>query len=390
LGLRVAGWLVEQGARHLVLLGRRAPTPAARETLERWQAQGVDVLVAQADVADAAALTEALAEAAVGRPPLRGVMHAAGELADGVLVQQDWERFERVLAAKVRGAWLLHELTKDLDLDLFVLFSSAAALLGAPGQANYAAANAFLDALAHYRRGQGLPALSINWGAWSEVGMAARSESSGSQRRLGRVMRALAPADGLRTLEELLTRNEAQAAVLSVNWHELLKLYPQDAIPPMLSAEAGEHRPMTEAAPAATSGLRQQLEQAPAGSRRGLLLNELHALAAQVLGLAPSRTIDADRPLQELGLDSLMAVEFRNALGQALGETFSATVVFDHPTLNALINYLAARLPMLAIPDEHLENSRGQEKEQLRLLEEVEQLSDKEIEAFLAAELTTT
>ena len=165
LGLLVAGRLVERGARSLVLLGRTAPTASAARTIEELAAMGASIRVEQADVSDLDALDQLLASIDAGPAPLAGVFHSAGTLDDGVLLQQSWSRFETVMAAKVHGAWNLHRLTRDRNLDCFVLFSSGASFLGSPGQGNHAAANAFMDALVHERRSRGLAALGVNWGA---------------------------------------------------------------------------------------------------------------------------------------------------------------------------------------------------------------------------------
>ena len=178
LGLAVARWLVEKGARHLVLLSRSGASSAGEEVAADLAAKGATVTTIQADVSNESDLARALSEIRNTMPPLRGVIHAAGVLDDHLLLNLDAESFRRVLAPKVLGAWNLHTLTADLPLDFFVVFSSVASVLGSPGQANYAAANAFLDGLAHDRRSQGLPCLSINWGPWAEVGMAARASSA--------------------------------------------------------------------------------------------------------------------------------------------------------------------------------------------------------------------
>ncbi len=179
----MAQWLADRGARHLVLVGRSEPSEEARSQLEDLETAGVQVVDPQAATSATRAGGRACLSDIRGElPPLRGIFHLAGVLDDGVLREQTRERFDRVMAAKVHGAWNLHELTRDDRLDLFVLFSSAAALLGSPGQGNYAAANAFLDALAHHRRWEKLPALSVNWGSWAEVGMAARLSETEGQR----------------------------------------------------------------------------------------------------------------------------------------------------------------------------------------------------------------
>ncbi|NER24034.1 MAG: SDR family NAD(P)-dependent oxidoreductase, partial [Symploca sp. SIO1C2] len=176
LGLRVAQWMVDIGAGHLVLMGRSAPSEAAQQVINQLERAGAQVVVVSGDVSKKQDVVRILAEIDSSYPPLRGVIHGAGVLDDGVLQQMSWERFTRVMAPKVEGAWHLHTLTEHLEIDFFVCFSSMASLLGSPGQGNYAAANGFMDALAHHRRAKGLAGLSINWGPWAEAGMAERLE----------------------------------------------------------------------------------------------------------------------------------------------------------------------------------------------------------------------
>ncbi len=161
--------MVAQGAKNLVLTGRRGIAGTAQKTINQLEQAGAKVLVVTADVSNSEDVAQVLEGIKTNYPPLRGIFHAAGVLDDGVLMQQNWSRFAKVLAPKVQGAWNLHALTQDLPLDFFVCFSSVASLLGSPSQGNYAAANAFMDALVHYRRNLGLPGLSINWGPWAEV-----------------------------------------------------------------------------------------------------------------------------------------------------------------------------------------------------------------------------
>ncbi len=199
LGLRVAQWLVEQGAQHLILLSRSQPDEEAAAAIAELKQKGATVRVMQADVAHIDQLAEALAESQEGMPPLRGVIHAASVRDDRALLEQGWASFAAVMAPKIYGAWNLHVLTQDLPLDFFVIFSSTAAVLGSPGQSNYAAANAFMDSLAHHRRSQGLPALSINWPPLAEAGQ-------GFDR--------IPMAEALRLLARLLADSLAQIVVL--------------------------------------------------------------------------------------------------------------------------------------------------------------------------------
>ncbi len=337
LGLKAARQLVAQGARHLILVGRNAPSPAAQQVLAELEKSGVRLLVAQADSGVRADLERVLQEAAV-MPPLRGILHAAGVLDNAVLLEQDWAKFARVLAPKVAGAWHLHQLTRALPLDFFVLYSSAAALLGSPGQANYAAANAFLDALAHRRRAEGLPALSINWGPWDEGGMAARVDERQKQRWQAQGVGAIPPDRGVELLGRLLGDTPAQLGVLVVDWVKFFRQFAGRAVPPVLSELTSRSGPTQEKA--GEESLLPLLEAAPPEEREELLLEHVRGQAARVLRVPPERPLDARQSLNELGMDSLMAVELRNRLGVAVGRTLPATLLFNHPTVAQLAAFL--------------------------------------------------
>ena len=204
LGLQVANWMIGQGARHLVLMGRSAPGTEALKAIAAMEERGAVVTVARGDVSRPSDVERIFSEIESKSIPLRGIIHAAGILDDGVLMQQQWPRFAKVLAPKVRGAWLLHHCSRDLPLDFFILFSSVSAVLGSAGQANYAAANAFMDALAHYRRAQGLPGLSINWGPWDKIGMAAGLKGQDRSRMADRGISPIDPEHGLKVVDLLL------------------------------------------------------------------------------------------------------------------------------------------------------------------------------------------
>ena len=226
LGLHAARTLAAAGATHLALLGRRAPSEPAEQAITELREAGVAVTVFAGDVADAELVEAVVADIRATMGPLRGVIHAAGVLDDGTLRNLDWPRFEAVLRPKVAGAWNLHRATLADPLDVFVLYSSAAALLGASGQANYVAANAFLDALAHHRRAIGRPALSINWGAWDEAGMAARLDDGQRSRLTQTGVALIDPALGDRLLGQLLAAPAAQVGVIPVDWREVVRRSP--------------------------------------------------------------------------------------------------------------------------------------------------------------------
>ncbi len=317
LGSRAALRLAGMGARRLAVVGRGEPGPAAREVFAAIEEAGARLSIYRADVADRRALAEVLAAIDASGAPLAGVVHAAGVLADGVLADQDRERLRAVWGPKVAGAWNLHQLTRERRLDLFVLFSSITGMLGGAGQAGYSAANAFLDFLAAHRRSLGLPALAIAWGPWAGVGMAAALPAADGRRWERRGMRPLSPEGALRAFGLALVHPGPQLAVVD--------LAQEPAAAP--------------AAPAADLRLRWRL--APAAERGELVLAEVRGHAARVLGADRPDLLDPRRPLLDLGLDSLMAIELRNALAAAAGADLPATLIFQRPTLAALAAYLA-------------------------------------------------
>ena len=314
LGRSVATWLADQGARSLVLTGRRPPTAAAVGAITALRERGVTVTVATADITDEEQVRGVLQMIGDELPPLRGVIHSAAVLDDGIFAQLTEQRLLDVLAPKVLGAWYLHRHTRQAPLDFFVLFSSAAALLGSPGQANYCAANTFLDALADLRRSQGLPALSIGWGAWAEVGLAAEKDERG-KRLATRGLASMSPQEGLDALGRVLRLDDPYVAVIPLDVERWRQFYPSartsglfDRIP-RLSAGASRD--------AAATALRQAIESAEPGERRQLIESYLSERGARILGFAAG--VDRDKSLQRLGLDSLMAVELRNAVETDLG-----------------------------------------------------------------------
>ena len=356
LGMQAARWLIDRGARHLLLLGRTGASPETQAVLDGWRAEGVEVATAQADVTRLDDLRQVLAERGPSAPPLRGVLHTAGVLDDGVLLQLDRERFARALAPKVQGAWNLHEATRDAPLDFFVLFSSVSCLLGSPGQGNYAAGNAFLDALAHYRRGLGLPALSVNWGPWAGAGMAAGGRGGATPPLQSRGIEALPPDGAFRVLERLLASDAPQVAVQSVDWARLLSFYPAGA-PSLL-------RDLADAAPKeGKSGgrLREQLLAAPASERAALLEGYLIGQLARVMQTEPER-IDPRAPLNALGLDSLMVIELKNLLESDTGVVLPITRFLEGPSLVQLAALVLEGLgdaPAAAAPPPASRGTRG-------------------------------
>jgi acyl transferase domain-containing protein/NADPH:quinone reductase-like Zn-dependent oxidoreductase/acyl carrier protein len=383
LGLFVARRLAALGARHLALMGRSEPSEPARAMLSDLEATGVHVAIVRGDVGKRADVDRVLREIDDSMPPLRGIIHAAGVIDDGVLLQQRWDRFRGVMAPKAGGAWNLHAATDGRPVDFFVMFSSIVSLFGGRGQANYAAANGFLDGLAHYRRARGKPATSINWGPWAEVGMAA-SLGSRDQQRWGQVgVSAVGIEEGLNILEDLLQDGPAQPCVFGVDWPTFLAQYPVGQEPRLLSALAAGIVKKRAAQPrvAAAPTLVQQLEEIPPNKRWNFVMAQVRGYAVKVLGTDQSKLIEPQQPLNELGLDSLMAVELRNALGAAVGRPLPATLLFKYPSLQALTDYLA--YDVLAI-------SANEAKTDVAVDEEaaaIAPLSDDEVSRLLAEEI---
>jgi phthiocerol/phenolphthiocerol synthesis type-I polyketide synthase C len=343
LGLEVARHLVDRGARHLVLMGRRPPSIAAEAILGELRSRGAAVSIAARDVSRYDDVAAVMAEIDRSHPPLRGVVHAAGLLDDGLLLQLDAARFRSVMAPKVEGAWNLHRATRDRQLDFFVLFSSAASLLGSPGQGNYASANAFLDALAHHRRAAGLPALSINWGPWAEIGLAARPDRGGELSRRG--VRSLRPKDGIEALSRLMKTSAAQVAVLPLD-EEALRAAAEVGLLPGLLAGLVSAGPRPTASAPRTGEVRQKLLAIePGRRRRDALAQHCRTEIARVLKLDPSR-VDTTAPLSSMGFDSLMSLELRKRLEASLEVTLPATLAWRFPTVEAIAPFLAERMGM--------------------------------------------
>jgi acyl transferase domain-containing protein/acyl carrier protein len=337
LGLRVARWLVEKGAKHLVLLGRNQPDTAAQQQIQALQATGAKIIITQADVSQKDQLAAVLADIQQKYPPLRGVIHAAGVLDDGILQQLTPERSHRVMNPKVTGVWNLHQLTQNIPLDYFIMFSSAASLLGSPGQANHVAANTFLDALAQYRRHQGLPALSINWGVWSDIGAAAKRRVSNQMSSKG--IGEITPDQGIDILEFLLTQSSIQVGVIPINWSELLK----QKLSSTLFADFYQFTANTTLE-TQTSQLIRHIQSLGIKEQISYLRKYLQTEVSQVLGASSSHLPDVQLGFFDMGMDSLMMVELRSRLETGLQQTIPSTVLFEHPTIQALVEYIVTHL----------------------------------------------
>ncbi|MFI2287584.1 SDR family NAD(P)-dependent oxidoreductase [Streptomyces niveus] len=351
LGSAVARHLVaEHGVRHLVLAGRRGlDAPGAIELRDELAELGAEVVFAACDAADRERV-EALLKSVPAEHPLTGVVHAAGVLDDGLIESLTAERIDAVLRPKVEGAWQLHELTRDLDLSFFVLFSSAAGVLGSAGQANYAAANAFLDALAQHRRASGLPATSLAWGLWERRGGMTGHLAEADLARMARTgILPLGTEEGLRLFDAGRNADEAVLVPLKLDTRTLREGGPEAALSPLLrgfTRPAGGRRTAatTMIAPVTGPTLAERLATMTDGERDRILLDLVRSHTATVLGHHRPDAVGPAQPFKELGFDSLTAVELRNRLNAATGVRLPATLVFDHPTPLALIARLRSEL----------------------------------------------
>jgi acyl transferase domain-containing protein/acyl-CoA synthetase (AMP-forming)/AMP-acid ligase II/NAD(P)-dependent dehydrogenase (short-subunit alcohol dehydrogenase family)/acyl carrier protein len=358
LGLQIAQWLVEQGARHLLLLSRSGvSSSAAQKIIDQIEQTGAKVLIIKVDVADQAALNQALDRA----PMPRGIIHAAGVLDDGMLMGQNWDRFENVMAAKVYGAWNLHQRTANMELDFFVMFSSAASILGNQGQTNYAAANAFLDGLAHYRRNHGLVATSINWGPFAQTGMAA---STSSDRLSKQGFKPILPEDGLAVMDRILSANVTQVGAMQCDWHQYVAQF----------SEKNALFANWVQVPSQATNLLQKINNAPLAEKKKILLDFVLEIIRNVIGIDASQALDT--PLMEQGIDSLQAVEMRNRLGKGLETTLPVSLLFNYPTINELINYLEQE-----VLDEPVEKAQDNDK--------LDDLNDRELEDLINQKLAS-
>ncbi|MFD9634909.1 type I polyketide synthase, partial [Streptomyces violascens] len=347
LGGHVARWLAEAGARRLLLVSRRgADAPGAAELAAAIEELGAEVTLAACDTADRDALTAVLA-AIPDEHPLTAVFHTAGTVADGTLETLTAEQFTAVLRAKVTATVNLHEATRDQELSAFVLFSSVAGTLGAPGQGNYAAANAFLDAFAEQRRAHGLPATSVAWGPWAETGMAA--DGTGVQARIRRGgFVPMAPHLALTALRRAIEHGAPTATLADIDWSRYAAVFTATR-PSRLVGDLPALRQTTPSAGTPHAALREPaLRRRLAGlspaARPSFVLDLVRTQVAAVLGHTGTSGIGAERAFSDLGFDSLTTVELRNTLTAGTGLKLPATLVYDYPTPTALADFLLAEL----------------------------------------------
>jgi acyl transferase domain-containing protein/acyl carrier protein len=370
LGLEFARYLADQGARSLVLAGRRPPSGDARTLIADIERRGVTVTTASVDVTDGDAVATLLDGIGRTLPPLRGILHAAGVIDDAVLAEQTPARFERVMGPKVDGTWHLHTLTRHLPIDFFALFSSGAALLGSPGQGNYAAANAFMDSLAFVREAEGLPALSVNWGSWADVGMVSDVAEQHRRRWAEQGLRMIRPSEGVRMLHDALRgARQPNVAILPLDRRRLptsLGSFFERLVTGETTARARD---------GAVADISRRVREVPLHERPPLIATFLTDQITRVLAIDRAAVLQTDISVMEMGLDSLMAMELRNRVHSALQVRISVADLLAGPTVNELVT---------TIMDAMNAEAASRDAEPPAGEKAVDQLSDAEVDAALA------
>jgi acyl transferase domain-containing protein/acyl carrier protein len=386
LGLRVAQWIVKQGGRRLVLIGRRGASEKAQMVIDQLEHNGAIIVVEKADVSNEKEMVSVFKKIALSGSKLRGIIHAAGISGYQHLKDMALDEFLHVLKPKVAGGWLLHKLTLKMELDFFVCFSSLASVWGAAGEAHYGAANQFIDMLAHYRRANGLPGLSINFGPWSGGGMATPK----AQKWLSQVgITLLSPEQAISALGYLLGTSRIQSTVTNVDWTTLKGLYQARKARLFLEkieTDAQKHID-PPFAPRQTDLLR-QLEEATSCDRKDIMMTHLQNEVAGIMRLEPSQLPLVDQGFFSMGMDSLMALELIRRIENEMGCSLPATLIFEYPNIEAVAKFIIAEI-MNPDGSEILENNTMIEKKDLNKIQidSIEQLSEDEVLNAIAQEL---
>lgn len=336
LGQLFTDQLIALGARSLVLVGRSAPSQP------RSFPADVKAIQVEADVADQVSVARLFDEVLAKLPTLRGVIHAAGVTDDGSLVDLGWERFSRVLAPKVQGSWNLHLKTQALPLDFFLVFSSLTSVLGGFGQANYASANAFADALAQLRHAKGMVGTAVNWAPW-DIGMAARVDPRTKSSWRDRGIHPIRADEGAALFSQLVSLAEPQLAVVPIDWQKFAASGAQARRSVLAEVLGGSRSRLSAPSHEPTEGLVQRLERAPRRKRKELAEAFVVDLLAEAIGVPPEKIIPT-ASVFDLGVDSLLAIELRNRLGRELGRVLASTVLFDYSTCEAIAGLLLSEL----------------------------------------------
>ncbi len=384
LGLAIAQRMAQSGARQIVLVGRRQPSPEAQSIIEYLNRQGVQCVAMSIDIADKAQVNEMQQRIRDSMSPLRGIIHAAGILENALLVNQDESCIRAVMPAKVNGAWHLHQLTIDDDLDFFVMFSSLASLIGSAGQGNYAGANGFLDGLAEYRKQLGKPGLSIHWGPWADIGMAADAHN---QARLEERGMGMLPAEKCMDLLEALIASGQQGAIgaIAMNWILWSKAFPSAGRAPFVADLVPEHQVLSHIGRGKLTAENIALLDAEAQLQEVQVV--LHRAVCQSLQLDPD-SLDIDIPLSAVGLDSIVALELKNRIESMIDVAVNTLALLKGCSIRDLAKDYREQLLHSSPETETFEASSGnpskhEEDYAQKLLGEIEDMSDEDVEELL-------
>lgn len=385
IAVQLRSWLIAKGVRHFVLIGQRELTEQQIHEFNQLRQQDIAIEYIQSNFSDASRIFSDLDNCLANMPVLSGVFHTAGSLSDGMLAQQEWEGFERPMRVKMEGAWLLHEYCQSQSLRFFVLFSSAASVLGNKGQTNYAAANSFMDSLAHYRQSQNLVATSISWGPWAEGGMATRSELIRTHLQQQGIQ-AIDTQRSLSLLEQVLLSKRAHLCVLECDWN----IYDQTCkangislslLHDLVDADQQENSRASSAPVAIDHEFLVSLENITTADREKLLKDFVERCVLKVISLGETTSIHHERSLTEQGIDSLSAVELRNLLCKGVDKKFPVGIVFQHSTVNAMASFLMGELFPIALAPSPIKHSQEDSNDGL------DNLSFEELEALIGDEL---
>lgn len=383
LGLVSAKYLADKGAKHILLLGRSGISEAGNHIIDELKVRGVDVRFYKADIAEKSDAERVINEISDSKHPLKGIIHSAGVLDDAALLNQTKKKFENVLRPKILGAWNLHELTKDLSIDFFVMYSSVASVLGSAGQANHSSANAFLDALAYYRRSKNLPAVSINWGVWSEIGSAAAKGADRKEKIAG--IGNINPSRGVSALDVAMKIDEAQLIIVPIDWSKFAETN-SDMLTDELMSTDFESGTGSESVSIAEDFIL-QLSKAKPEEYSGILTEYFQNLISRIMGLEPE-DFDIEQPLNTMGLDSLMAIELKNKVNIELGVDLNLVRYMEETSIIHLAQELKEQLPRILsktsssaneiVPHEISEVERARE-----LLANIDNLTEEELDRLL-------
>ncbi|MBW4667892.1 MAG: type I polyketide synthase [Cyanomargarita calcarea GSE-NOS-MK-12-04C] len=381
LGIKLAQWMVEQGARHLVLTGRNPASTQVQELIASMKQTGAKVETAQADIANEADMVKVLEEVKISMPPLQGIINAAGVFGYQPIKDMDLQALMSVLYPKVLGTWILHQLTQNIKLDFFVSFSSIASVWGSKGQAHYAAANHFLDILAYYRQSLGFPALTMNWGPWAGGGMAS---SPTAQEWLTRMGVKLLPGQAITALGIIL-QSCPQIVVANIDWTVFKKFYELRKQNPLLKKIETTSQEVLHKKQEST--IRPQLQAALESEREALLITYLQTKVAKILGLQLSQLPATQQGFFYMGMDSLMAVSLKEEIEVDLGMPLPTTLIFEFPTIKDLAGHLLGEI--LPIKPSATDDVQLQSKKEFELSAMYQELSEDEIANLLANKLAS-